>query len=500
MALLVCARHNLEEWIRTVANQLEERGVPIPAEEVEADVAPFTSHSNSSSADLFKRAKEHLVDGYARPLVAVPHPSFLDHGEGCWAFDVDGNGRIDFTNNFGALAHGYAHPQIVEAICHQAGLSICSTMPTALEAELAGILAERIPSIEQVRFSNTGTDAVMLAIKMARALTGRSKIAKIEGGYHGQYELTESSFQPSPETWGNAARPNTVPRNEGTPDYMLEQLVVVPCNDLEATRALLNEHKDEIAAFILCPMQVQLGYGKPSPAYVKMLRAETERLGIVLIFDEVVALRNGLHGTQGKLGILPDITVMGKFIGGGLPIGAVGGPKDMMSVFKVSGDGPRVLHSGTFSANALSLAAGVVAMRLLTPDVYDRFDTLSDRLCAGFSSIFDKHGIEARLEQYSAGSVKVVFGSDPIENWRDLHAYFQKHLHTKTIPLQKALLQHGVMANRLSFIISTPMDEAAIDFTIRAFDAAVAQCVPELLDEGIVQTENATVRSKNSLM
>ncbi len=453
-----------------------------------------------SSADLFKKAKEHLVDGYSRPLVVDPYPSFLDHGEGCWAVDAEGNRKIDFTNNFGALAHGYAHTQIVEAVRRQAGLAVCSTMPTALEAELAGILADRIPSIEQVRFCNTGTEAVMLAIKMARALTGKSKIAKIEGGYHGQYELIESSFQPSPEQWGDPTRPNTVRRNDGTPDYMLEQVVVVPCNDIQSTRALLNEHKDDIAAFILCPMQVQLGYGKPNLEYVEMLRAETKKLGITFIFDEVVALRNGLHGTQGKLGVMPDITVMGKFIGGGLPIGAVGGPKDTMSVFRVGGEGPRILHSGTFSANALSLAAGVAAMRLLTPEVFQRIERLSDRLCAGFAAIFDRHGIDARTEQYSAGSFKVAFGSDPIENWRDLYAYFQKHLHARTIPLQKALLRHGVMANRLSFIISTPMDDSDIDFTIQAFEAAVAECLPALLDGGTARTDNADGAPKNTLI
>ena len=466
----------------------------------ESHELPSTSQTSMSSSELFQRAKKHLVDGYSRPLVVAPHPNYLDHGEGCWAYDVEGSRCIDYTNNFGALAHGYAHPRIVEAIRQQAGLSICSTMPTSLEAELASILAERIPSIEQVRFSNTGTDAVMLSIKMARALTGKSKIAKIEGGYHGQYELTESSFQPSPDEWGDPKRPNTVRRNEGTPDYMLEQLVVVPCNDLEATRVLLNEHKDDIAAFILCPMQVQLGYGKPKRDYVEMLRAETKKLGILLIFDEVVALRNGMQGTQGKIGILPDITVMGKFIGGGLPIGAVGGTKEVMSVFKICGDGPRVMHSGTFSANALSLAAGVAAMRLFTPEVFNLFDALSNRLCLGFNSIFTKYGIDARLEQYSAGSIKVVFGSDPIENWRDLHAYFQKHLHTKTIPLQKALLRQGVMANRLSFIISTPMCEADIDFTIQAFEVAVAECLQQLLDESTEQSNSEKDRSNNSLM
>lgn len=483
-----------------MVDQHKEQNAPDSVASNTISSAARSSRTSSHSSELFEKAKRSLVDGYSRPLVVDPHPSFLDHGKGCWVFDVEGNRRIDFTNNFGALAHGYAHPKIVEAVQQQAGLAVCSTMPTALEAELADIVADRIPSIEQVRFSNTGTEAVMLAIKMARALTGKSKIAKIEGGYHGQYELVESSFQPSPDQWGDVAQPNTVRRNVGTPDYMLDQLVVAPCNDLDATRALLNKHKDDIAAFILCPMQIQLGYGKPNREYIKMLRSETKKLGIILIFDEVVALRNGLSGTQGKLGILPDITVMGKFIGGGLPIGAVGGPKDIMSVFRVSGDGPRVLHSGTFSANPLSLAGGVAAMNLLTPAVYESFDRLSNKLCAGFAEAFDRHGISARMEQYSAGSVKIVFGSDPIENWRDLHAYYQKHLHTRTIPLQKALLRNGVMASRLSFIISTPMDDNAIDFTIKAFDAAVSECRSELLDDHVEWAENGGNTSSNALM
>ncbi|ESZ18453.1 hypothetical protein X734_33085 [Mesorhizobium sp. L2C084A000] len=428
-----------------------------------------------------------------------PHPNYLAYGKGCWAFDVDGNGRIDFTNNFGALIHGYSHPEIVKAITEQAGRAVCSTMPTSLETELAALICERLPTGDKIRFTNSGTEAVMLALKMARSIAGKPKIAKIEGGYHGQYEYIDSSSTPSPSQWGDPTEPPTIARNSGTPGYMLPQLVVLPCNDIESSRKILAKHKEALAAVIVDPMQLQVGYGRPEVEYLKALRDEATRLGILLIFDEVVAFRNGLNGTQGRVGVTPDITVLGKFIGGGLPVGAVCGSDEVMSVFKISREGPRVLHSGTFSANPLTMAAGAATMRLLTSEVFDRFQSLQDRLSDGMDSVLQTYGVDARLEQYCIGSTKLVFGSAQIRNWRDLYQYYQNHQLSKVAPLQEALLKRKVLVSRLSFLISSPMTEADIEVVLEAFDDAVKELAPQLRGECADLNGSVNQQATNSL-
>ena len=435
-------------------------------------VSVESADPREQSKRLFEKAQESLVDGYARPLMIDPHPFYIAHGKGCWVYDVDGNRRADFTNNFTTLIHGHSHPKIVEAIQRQAKKSLCSTMPTAMEAQLAEKIAERIPGIEQVRFWNTGTESVMLSVKMARAITGRSKVAKIEGGYHGQYDLLEVSNSPSPDCWGDPKRPNSVPRARGTPQSLLDQVVVMPANDIESSQALLNENRNDLAAIVVCPVQIQAGYGKPTTEYLKMLRAEATRHGVLLIFDEVVGYRNGYNGTQGTVGVIPDITVVGKGVGGGLPIGAVGGSKEIMSLFKVSGTGHRLAHSGTFTANPLTMAAGCASLELFDRSAITELDRLTDRLVTGMDEVLAAHGVAGRMQKYGVGLTKLVLSEAPIRNWRDLHGYFENRS-TDVNRLQAALLAEKVMAARLSFILSTPMDDEVIDFATAALSRAV---------------------------
>ena len=430
--------------------------------------------TRSKSDELFSIAQGPLVDGYARPLVRSPYPYYLERGDGCWVWDVDGEKRLDFNNNFTTLIHGHCHPEIVRAVRQQAKKSFCSHMPGSLEARLAGKIVDRIPSVEKVRFWNTGTEAVMLSIKMARAITGKSRVAKIEGGYHGQYDLIEASFMPGPEAWGDPSRPNTVARHPGTPQSLLDELLVVPCNDVESTRALLQKNATSIGAMIVCPMQVQLGYGRPSLDYLQMLRDVCSEHNIMLIFDEVVALRDGYTGTQGKLGISPDITVMGKFIGGGLPIGAVGASVDIMSVFKTGGEGVRVVHSGTFTANPMTMVAGCAALDLLPREEYDRLAGLADMLCKGVQAELSAAGVPGRIHQYCTGLAKLVLSDRPISNWRDIYGYYYDDNGLENIAaLQELLIQEGVITSRLSFALSTPMTEDEIALTIDATHRAL---------------------------
>ncbi|MCG8408615.1 MAG: aminotransferase class III-fold pyridoxal phosphate-dependent enzyme, partial [Phycisphaerales bacterium] len=351
----------------------------------------------------FAAAKDVLVDGYSRPLVRDPYPCFIDRGEGCWIWDVDGVRRMDFTNNFTALVHGHCHPKIVAAVEDQVRRSMCSHFPSRLEAVLAEMLVRRIPSLEKVRFWNTGTEAVMLAVKMARAITGRTRIAKPEAGYHGQYDLVEQSAQPSPESAGPVVRPRTIPRTAGTPASLSENLVIFPNNDVENTKRILADAAEDLAAVIIDPLQVHLGYGNVDPSFLRMLREECTRHGVLLIFDEIVSLRDAYGGRQGAVGVMPDLTVMGKIIGGGLPVSAVGGPEHLLSVFRVTPGSPRVAHSGTFTANPLALAAGIESVRLLPKEEYARLRTLGDRLCSGVNSLLNSAGLPGYMVQYGTG-------------------------------------------------------------------------------------------------
>ena len=193
------------------------------------------------SETLFGQAREVMPSGYTRHMVvAKPYPLYADYGVGCRIIDVDGHSTIDFVNNFTALIHGHSKKEIVEVIAAQAGRLLSAILPTEWEVRLAELLVERIPGVEQVRFTNTGSEAVMIAVKVARAYTGKPKIAKMEGGYHGQFDLIEASFQPPPNRWGDPARPTAVANNVGTPQSLLDELVLLPVNDIENTRARLR--------------------------------------------------------------------------------------------------------------------------------------------------------------------------------------------------------------------------------------------------------------------
>ncbi|MBM4187502.1 MAG: aspartate aminotransferase family protein [Gemmatimonadetes bacterium] len=430
--------------------------------------------ATAASAGLFARAQTVLPSGYTRHLaVTKPHPQYAAHGEGCWITDVDGNRRIDFINNFAALIHGHAHPAITQLIAEQSSRLLCSILPSEWEVKLAELLVERIPSVEQVRFMNTGTEAVMLAVKVARAHTGRSKIAKMEGGYHGQFDLIEASFQPPPDRWGDPARPTPVAHSVGTPQSLLDELILLPLNDLEHSRARLRAEASQLAAVIIDPYRLQLGLVEPTREYLTMLREETARLGIVLIFDEVFCLRTSYHGTQGAVGVTPDLTTMGKIIGGGLPIGAVGGKRELMTVFDVDRGDPKVKQSGTFTANPLSTAVGYLGMSLLTPAAFDDLAAKGERLREGLERVRKDLGIVGRVEGRASFS-SLVMTDLPTRNYREL-AIAMAGLGEKLVTYQKLLAAEGVLTMRGGFIGSTPMTDDDIDFTIAAVRRALVK-------------------------
>lgn len=428
--------------------------------------APITDQGDARSASLFARAREVMPSGYTRQMaVARPHPAYVARGEGCWVTDVDGNRRIDWVNNFASLLHGHNKREVVEAIHAQASAVMLSVMPSEPEVQLAELLCERIPSVERVRFMNSGTEANLMAVKAVRAYTGKSRIAKMEGGYHGQYDLLEASFQPRPDRWGNAAAPNSVAYSYGTPRSLLDEVLVLPLNDIEAARVLLRRHANELAAVILDPFRLQLGVVAPRRDYLEMLREETARLGILLVFDEVLCLRVGYSGTQGLHGILPDLTTMGKIIGGGLPVGALGGRKEFMSVFEIDTGDPKIKHSGTFTANPLTMAAGYTSMSLMTPEAFVRLNEMNQRLREGLKQIRQDLKIVGVVQ--GEGSLSSLMMTDmPLENYRQLAAAMASGLAVKIEKYNRMLLEEGVFSMRGGFIGSTAMTEGDIDFTL----------------------------------
>src|SRR3954469_2723525 len=294
----------------------------------------------SASRTMYDRALASLPGGNTRTTVYMkPYPIYAARGKGCRVWDLDGNEYIDCINNFTALIHGHAHPALVQAAKQQLALGSAFGLPTESEVELAELLASRLPAVDQVRFCNSGTEAVMMALKAARAFTGRPKIAKCEGAYHGSYDYAEVSLDPTPEAWGRNA-PVSVAYAKGTPDNVLADVITIPFNDAEAAVSLIREHGAELACVLVDPMPNRAGLVPADGAYLEALRAVTREIGALLIFDEVIAFRLGYHGAQGLWGIDPDLPTLGKIMGGRFPVGAIAGQKQSMAVFDPVGGKP----------------------------------------------------------------------------------------------------------------------------------------------------------------
>jgi len=433
-----------------------------------ADQAVSPTHNQTVSAQIFERARAVMPSGYTRHLVvAKPHPIYADHADGCWITDVEGARKIDWVNNFSSLIHGHNKRELVEVLASQAARLMSAVLPTEWEVKLAETLCARIPSIERVRFMNSGTEANQIAIKAARAYTGKPKIAKMEGGYHGQFDLLEASFQSNPSNWGDAKRPNATAYQAGHPQALLDLVTILPLNDIEATRAILREQADELAAVILDPQRLQLGMVAPDRAFLEMLREETSRLGIILIFDEVWSLRAGYSGFQGQIGITPDLTTMGKIIGGGIPVGGLGGRQEFMSVFEVDAGDPKIKHSGTFTANPMAMALGYTSLSLLTQEVFADLAAKGERLREGLAKICRDLDLDGVV--LGEGSLSgLVMTRKPMRNYRELALAFATDLSQRLPVVQKLLSDEGLLTMRGGFVGSTPMTNDDIDFTIDA--------------------------------
>lgn len=416
----------------------------------------------SRSAELFERAKRVLPGGVSRNTVLrSPHPAYADFGRGCRITDLDGVSRLDFSNNMASLIHGHACPEVVSAVCAQVERGSAFMMATEIEVEYAEHLCSRSPSFEKLRFMNSGTEAILVTLKASRAFTGRPKIAKVEGAYHGGYDYAEVSQAPNPDTWGHVDKPNSVPLAHGTPASALGDVVIIPFNDTERALKILDDNASELACVLLDLMPHRVGLKLARPEFVQAIRDWTTKNGSLLVLDEVITFRTEHGGLQTRYGLTPDLTAMGKMIGGGFPVGALAGRSDVMDVMNPSGDRYLFPHSGTFSANPISMTAGLATMQKFDAPAIERINALAERAVRGIEQAASETG--ARVCVTGAGSMfRVHMKPSPPHNFRE--AFTSPEENDRLKVLLDHLFEDGhVMINTCTAMLSTPMTEGDID-------------------------------------
>src|SRR5205823_5720742 len=377
--------------------------------------------TTARSRALHERAVTVMPGGTTRTTTYfAPYPLCIERGEGCHVWDVDGTERIDMIGNYTAMILGHSHPKVVEAIRAQAARGTGFAAANPVEVELATLLCERVPSLDAVRFCNSGTEATMFAMRLARAFTGRPKIARVEGGYHGTHDYAEVSTHPVVDEAGPPDAPRAVPDSIGTPDWALENIVVLPFNDAGAAEAIIRRHAGSLAAVILEPIIGAGGVIAARPVFLQRLRDVTVELGILLIFDEVISFRVGPGGAQEMYGVTPDLTTLGKIIGGGLPVAAFGGRADVMELLDPRRE-PNLAQGGTYNGNPLGMAAGLACMQELTPDVFAELNRKGERVAEQLSEVFASHGVPAQIN--GVGSLLAIHFSDkPVVDYRAVAA------------------------------------------------------------------------------
>ena len=429
----------------------------------------------SRSRSHFEVASSRLPGGVTRSLNAwPPYPTYIVGGDGKRLVDLDGNEYRDFLGNYTALPLGYTNPAVIAAIDQRLKAGTVYSFSGDLESELAGVLIDRIASLDRVRFTGSGTEAVMFALRLARAATGRPRIAKAEGGYHGTIDDVMISNRPPADQAGPSDRPNAVPEMRGIPASRVQDTVIVPYNDARGSEAVLREHAGRLAALILEPMLGVGGMIPADPSYLGRMREVCDELGIVLIFDEVITLRLAVGGAQGWYGVRPDLTVMGKVIGGGLPIGAYGGRDDLMSLLEPGGGtdvydsrsgGPVLYQGGTFTGNPLSLVAGIAALEQLDERVITALNAHGDELRRRLSDELSASAVPACVT--GLGSLfNVHVGVSEVKSFRHTRAVDAARQHDFFL----SMLNRGfILAARGMGCISTELDEGDIgDFAATA--------------------------------
>ncbi len=419
------------------------------------------------SQQAFAAAQQLIPGGVNSPVRAFKSvggtPRFIDRAEGPYIFDIDGNRYIDYVLSWGPMILGHAQPEVVAAIQQQAAKGTSYGAPTELETELAQLICDLVPSVEMVRFVNSGTEATMSALRLARAATGRSKILKFAGGYHGHADFLLSDAGSGVATLG-------LPASAGVTTGQTADTITVQYNDSAAVEQAFAELGAEIAAVIIEPVAGNMGLVQPQPGFLQLLRDLTQRHGALLIFDEVMTgFRVARGGAQERFGILPDLTCLGKVVGGGLPCAAYGGRREIMQHVAPLG---AMYQAGTLSGNPLAMAAGIATLKQLTPEMYVELEQCGTRLMDGMGQAAVQHNIS--LQTAVVGSmIGFFFASEPVTSYAEAKrlcdtARYARFFH--------AMLEQGVYLAPSQFeagFLSVLHDEAIIDRTIEAAHVAM---------------------------
>ena len=423
---------------------------------------------NPRSLELYERHRSTTPGGVAKGAYYYsPFPLTMDRGEGCYLWDVDGHRYVDFANHHTGQVLGNNHPAVVEAVKQQMDRGIAVGAPMGVEKELCAEMCRRVKTIERVRFCNSGTEATLHAVRLARGFSGRPKIAKFEGCYHGSHDAVEISVAPPLDQAGPAEEPVAVVQTGGLSPHAVEEIVILPLNDIQNTERLIAKHRDELACVLLEP---KAGILDIPGEFIQAVREITRKNDVLLIFDEIVAFRVGMGGAQEYYGIDPDLTAFGKIVGGGFSVGAFGGRADLMDMFDPTA-GKGMGQSGTFSAHPLTMAAGLAMLRELTPEAYDHLNGLGDRLSGGLNEMFGRNGIDAVA--HNNGSVFSVYftSNGKPRSFRDLSGVDK----SMALPVFHALLEQGYF---LGFglgmcAVSLPTEARHVDGLVNAFETAV---------------------------
>ncbi len=418
------------------------------------------------SARLFEEAKRFIPGGVNSPVRAFKAvggtPPFIERAKGSRVWDVDGNEYIDYVASWGPMILGHAHPQVIEAVKEAAERGTSYGAPTALEVEMARMICSALPSMEMVRMVNSGTEAVMSAIRLARAFTGRDKVVKFAGCYHGHADglLVRA---------GSGATTLGVPDSPGVPEGYASLTLIAPYNDLEALRALMKEHRGEVACVVVEPVAGNMGVVPPEEGFLEGLRKICDEEGCLLIFDEVITgFRVGWSGAQGLYGVRPDLTCLGKIIGGGFPVGAFGGRREVMERLAPVGD---VYQAGTLSGNPLAMAAGLKTLQILKEkDPYGRLEEMSSYLCEEASKIARSLGLDLFFSR--VGSMFTFFFTrGPVRDYESARrsdtAAYSRYFWT--------LLREGIYVAPSQFeaaFLSTAHTEEDLERTLSALEKA----------------------------
>jgi len=427
-----------------------------------------------NSEKLHYKAERFMPGGDTRSVTFyIPFPTFMRSGQGFTLVDVDGLEYLDFQNNYNSLIHGHAHPKITEAVAKQIRTGTVYGSPAESQFLLAEELCRRLPGADKIRFCNSGTEATMLAIGLARYVTQRYKILKMEGGYHGSHDVGQISIKPSLESAGPIENPHSVPEHAGIPPNVLKDCVVAPFNDIKLTGKIIVENHQDLAAIIVEPIAGSCGMIPPQPGFLEMLRETASKFKILLIFDEVLSFRLSRGGCQELYGMVPDLTALGKIIGGGFPVGALAGSNEYLNHFAPDKAG-FLGHSGTFNGNSVTMVAGLATLTELTVPEIDRINRLGEKLRTDLRKVLDNLEITAQVT--GAGSLAQIHFTDrEVKDWRSAAT---ANIDLRTI-FHLLLLEKGIFtATRAFFNISTPMGATEVNKLMQAAQSALIEMKP----------------------